>query len=228
MGSPAGPDFYAAISTVSVAQICRSVGYTSAQPSTLRALSDIAVRYLLSIGRLCAASAASHNRTDCNLLDLVLSLETLYSTRGFSGGSDPTRPLLECVVLKELMAFVRIVDEIPFAKPIMKERKMSSSSSSSRSFALMGKKVTMGHVPRWLPCFPDSREAREKEEKEEENTIVAGVVNGSSENEQRLGFGFDRGLNLLEKREKIRFTIKFGSVSARGKRRRKNWDLAVD
>lgn len=151
----------------------------------------------------------------------------LNSARGFSGGSDPTRPLLESVVLKELMAFVRIVDEIPFAKPIVKERKMSSSSSP-RSFALMGKKVTMGHVPRWLPCFPDSWEAREEEEKGEENTIVAEVVNGSSENEKILGFGFDRGLNLLEKREKIRFTIKFGSVSARGKRRRKNWELAVD
>ncbi|KAF3336549.1 nudix hydrolase 20 [Carex littledalei] len=122
MESPASPDFYAAISTVSVAQICRSVGYTSARPSTLRALSDIAVRYLLSIGRLCAASAASHNRTDCNLLDLVLSLETLYSTRGFSGGSDPTRPLLESVVLKELMS-----KSMPSSVPV----KTSSTGTSS-------------------------------------------------------------------------------------------------
>jgi transcription initiation factor TFIID subunit 8 len=231
MESPASPDFYAAIATVSVAQICRSAGYTSVNPSALRGLSDISVRYLFSIGRLCAASAASHNRTDCNLFDLVLSLETLYSSRGFSGGSDPTRPLLESVVLKELMAFVRRMDAIPFAKPILKEKTRRSISSSSRSFAQMGTEVPMAHVPMWLPCFPDSWEERNSQ-KREEISIAAEVVNGSSqrdctESDNRLGTGFDKGLNLLEKREKIKFTIEFSSVSV-GRKRIKNWKLAVD
>ncbi|KAJ1696423.1 hypothetical protein LUZ63_004935 [Rhynchospora breviuscula] len=231
MESPANPNFHGAIATVSVAQICRSVGYTSVQPSALRAFSDIAIRYLLSIGRLCAASAASHNRTHCNLFDLVLSLETLYSTRGFSGGSNPTRPLLESVVLKELMAYVRIVDEIPFAKLILKERERSCSFSSSMSFAQMGMEVPMAHVPRWLPCFPDSWAAQKEKEKGEENTVV---VNGSldgdwieEENKLELGFSFDPGLNLLQKREKVKFRIRLDSNSARGERRR-NWYLAVD
>ncbi|KAJ3696737.1 hypothetical protein LUZ61_000442 [Rhynchospora tenuis] len=228
MESPANPNFHAAIATVSVAQICRSVGYTSVHTSTLRAFSDIAINYLLSIGRLCAASAASHNRTDCNLFDLVLSLETLYSTRGFSGGSDPTRPLLESVVLKELMAYVRIVDEIPFAKLILKEKGRSCSFSSSMSFAQMGMEVPMAHVPRWLPCFPDSWEAENEKEKGEENSTVAKeVVYDSLERENKLGFNFDPGLNLVEKRERVEFRIRLDSNTARGKRR-KNWYLAVD
>ncbi|KAJ4761746.1 Bromodomain transcription factor [Rhynchospora pubera] len=242
MESPANPNFHGAIATVSVSQICGSVGYTSVQPSALRAFSDVAIRYLLSIGRLCAASAASHNRTHCNLFDLVLSLETLSSTRGFSGGSNPTRPLLESVVLKELMAYLRIVDGIPFAKLILKERERSCSLSSSMSFAQMGMEVpvAMAHVPRWLPCFPDSWEAqkeREKEKGEEKNTVAKEVVVDGSlegdwmeeENKLELGFSFDPGLNLLQKRErqKVKFRIRLDSNSARGKRR-KNCYLAVD
>lgn len=96
----------------------------------------------------------------------------------------------------------------------------------------MGKEAAVAHVPRWLPCFPDSWQARNTENGEEESTIAAEVVNGSSErdhteSDKRLGSGFDPGLNLLEKRDKIRFTIEFSSVSV-GRKRRKNCDLAVD
>lgn len=221
MEYPASTNFSAAIANVSTAQICGSVGYTAAESAALRALSDIAGRYLLSIGRLAADNAASHNRTDSNLLDLVLSLETLRSTRGFSGGSDPTRPLLESVVLKELMAFVRIFDEIPFAKPILKERS-NLPSSASRSFAQMGKEVPMAHVPRWLPCFPDSWEGWRREKAEHTIETTKEVVNGGLEG--TVCSSFDLGLTLREERQRVRFRM-----LSRGKEKEfGNWRLIDD
>ncbi|KAJ3680688.1 hypothetical protein LUZ60_016966 [Juncus effusus] len=214
--------FSAAISAVSVSQICLSAGYKSAQPSALRALSDIATHYIQSIGRLSAAIADSQNRTESNLFDLVLSLETLYSARGFSGGSNLAKPVLKSSVLKELMAFVRVFDEIPFAKSIIRKKTMRNSSLSS--FAELNKEAP-AHVPKWLPCFPTMPDERRREKKEVEivNSIDDDEL-GRKTMEQKSEFDFVFDLDLREKRERIQFTI----IGLRKKKKRRIMDLALD
>ncbi|KAG1354200.1 transcription initiation factor TFIID subunit 8 [Cocos nucifera] len=156
------PPFAATVSRVAVAQICLTVGYAAAEPAALRSLADIGARFVQALARSGASVAAAHGRTDANLLDLVRAMEELSLPRGFDGAFDPTRPLLGSSILRELMAFVRSVEEIPFPRPIRRE---SVRASVSPSFAQMGRETPFGHVPRWLPCFPEAWERSRREGK---------------------------------------------------------------
>ncbi|KAG6521124.1 transcription initiation factor TFIID subunit 8-like [Zingiber officinale] len=164
--SPSPAFFHAATTRVAVAQICLATGYSAAEPSSLRALSDIAALYLQALGRAAASVAAAHHRTDSNLLDLVRAIEDLSAAKGFPGGSDPTGQPLRSCALRELKEFVELVEEIPFAKPIPRGGE-EEQRTTWRSFAAAGKEPPP-HVPSWLPCFPE--EPRNKEMKEQRTT----------------------------------------------------------
>uniref|UniRef100_A0A0E0K402 Protein kinase domain-containing protein n=1 Tax=Oryza punctata TaxID=4537 RepID=A0A0E0K402_ORYPU len=138
-----------AVSRVSIAQILRSSGYTAAEPAALRALSDIAGRYVASLGR----AAEARGRTEPNLVDLTHALED-HALGGFPGASDPARPVLRSGALSVLAGFVRAVREVPFPKPVPR-RGGAPRGKAWESFAAAGKEPPLKHVPRWLPCFPE-------------------------------------------------------------------------
>ncbi|PNT63521.1 transcription initiation factor TFIID subunit 8-like [Brachypodium distachyon] len=142
------------VSTISIAQILRASGYSSAESAALRALSDIAGRYITSLGRTASAIAEAQGWTESNLLDLTLALEE-HKLAGFSGASDPTRPVLCSGVLSELAGFVRMVRLVPFAKLLPRMGEQVLHTKRWESFASAGKEPPLGHVPRWLPCFPE-------------------------------------------------------------------------
>ena len=115
--SPIPRRLQAAVSTVSTAQILRASGYSAAEAAALRALSDIAGRYIESLGRAATAFAEVHVRTEPNVADIVLALED-HALGGFPGASDPAWPVLCSGALAELARFVDAVKEVPFAKPL--------------------------------------------------------------------------------------------------------------
>ncbi|URD97554.1 BTP [Musa troglodytarum] len=171
--------FAAALSNVAVAQICLSTGYTAAEPSALGALSDVAGRYILALGRSAAHIAAANGRTDANILDLVRAIEDLSAAHGFAGAADPTGPLLRSGALRGLMAFVQSVDEVPFPRPIRRDENQETPGNQWTSFAAAGREPPFRHVPRWLPCFPEGQLGEEgkgigtREEVEKERTAMA-------------------------------------------------------
>ncbi|KAG1361974.1 transcription initiation factor TFIID subunit 8, partial [Cocos nucifera] len=200
----------ALISRIAVAQICLTVGYAAA----LRSLSDVAGRYIEILARSAASVAAVHGRNEANLLDLVRAMEELSLPRGFAGASDPTRPPLRSSVLRELRAFVRSVDEIPFPRSIRRE---SVRASVSPSFAQLGREPHFQHVPRWLPCFPESWERSRREGegcgggREREGEKVLAAVRFSEE-------GF-----LPAERERVRFRLAcYGDSDGDGKKKREH------
>lgn len=139
--------------TVAVAQICLKAGCNGARTSVLHALADIAGRYIQALARSAAEAANARGRTNSNLLDITRAIEDLCSNSGFRFASEPMRPLLKSAVLKEIAAFVRSADEIPFARPM--RRKEAEKVRVLMSFAQVGKEPPLRQVPRWLPCFPE-------------------------------------------------------------------------
>lgn len=143
--------FAFAVTRIATAQICQSVGFTSAQRSALNTLTDVAARYLRALAESAAASAASSGRTQSNLCDVVRALEDLGSVQGFRGAWDVTRTqtLLASPTLVDLAKFVECVDEIPFAKPVPccppPEKRVITSwaADHGRYFDL----------PKWVACL---------------------------------------------------------------------------
>lgn len=169
-----GSDEYGrAIAKIAVAQICESVGFEGYQQqqqpsssssndftgfqtfqhSTLDVLSEVAIRYILDLGKTAHFYANLAGRTQCNALDVVQGLEDLVSLQGFSGASDVDRSLAESGTLKEIMQYVES-EEIPFARdvtnfPVVKSRRQTPS------FLQIGETPDGEHIPAWLPAFPD-------------------------------------------------------------------------
>lgn len=206
--------FEAAVSTVSTAQILRSSGYYAAEPAALRALSDIAGRYIASLGRAAAAFAEARGRTDPNVADAVLALED-HALGGFPGASDLTRPLLCSGALAELAQFVAAVREVPFAKPLPRRDLGCGSGGGWESFAAAGREPPLRHVPQWLPCFPEGWEEQlsvrsqvaANDEKDTEQAVT--VMNGNDkrgmpENREKLSF------RLGQKRRRVKPSDKHG------------------
>ncbi|CAD6242846.1 unnamed protein product [Miscanthus lutarioriparius] len=206
----------AAVSTVSTAQILRSSGYSAAEPTALRALSDIAGRYIASLGRAAAAFAEARGRTEPNVADAVLALED-HALGGFPGASDPTRPLLCSGALAELAQFVAAVREVPFAKPLPRRDPGCGSSDGWESFAAAGREPRLRHVPQWLPCFPEGWEeqlrvrCQEAANDEKDTGQVVTVMNGNGkrgmpENREKLSF------LLGQKRQRVKPSDKHGGA----------------
>ncbi|KAG0449018.1 hypothetical protein HPP92_027557 [Vanilla planifolia] len=149
------------ICRIAVSQICLTAGYHGASPSALRALTDIAGRYIQTLASSAASHAVCHGRTQSNLIDLILALESLACARGFPGAADVSRPIFHSWVLRELQAFVEAVDEIPFPRPIRHGCAVGERRRTA-SFAEVGRDPPLPHVPRWLPCFPEGWERCEE------------------------------------------------------------------
>lgn len=198
--------FDAAVSSVAVAQICLSVGYSAAEPFALRALSDIAARYLQALGCAAASVAGAHRRTESNILDLVRAIENLSAATGFPGGSDPAGQPLRSGTLRELKEFVGSAEEIPFAKPIPREGKEKAHRETWRSFAAAGREPPFRHVPRWLTCFPEEPVNRGKKETE------IGIPIKTSMDEGRVTAAEEgkTAVELLAARQKVRFRLGVG------------------
>lgn len=203
--SPIPRRFQAAVSTVSAAQILRASGYSAAEAAALRALSDVAGRYIESLGRAAAAFAEAHGRTEPNVADVVLALEE-HALDGFPGASDPARPVLCSGALAELARFVAAVTEVPFAKPLPRRTPGSGAGKGWESFAAAEREPPLRHVPHWLPRFPDGWEERlhgrgEAAAMEEEDTgkVVTVMANGNLVENGRS--------SVPENREKVLFRL---------------------
>ncbi|XP_010920080.1 transcription initiation factor TFIID subunit 8 [Elaeis guineensis] len=209
------PPFAATVSRVAVAQICLTVGYAAAEPAALCSLADVAARFVQTLARSGASIAAAHGRTDANLLDLVRAMEDLSLPRGFAGAFNPTTPLLRSSILRELMAFVRSVEEIPFPRPIRRE---SVRARVSPSFGQMGREPPFGHVPRWLPCFP---EAWERSRREGEGGGDRREGEGKREMAKGVRLLGEGERVLLAGRERVCFRLEYcgGSCGERKKKR---------
>ncbi|KAL0913749.1 hypothetical protein M5K25_017232 [Dendrobium thyrsiflorum] len=203
------PLYAAAICRVAMAQICLNAGYRRAEAPALRALTDIAIRYIRLLAGDAACAANSRGRTQSNIFDLAIVLEGAATGRGYAGAADLTRPLLgSSSVLHELRAFVAAVDEIPFPRPIRRQMGTDKARKPSPSFAQVGKEPPLPHVPSWLPCFPEERE-RETDSPEVFEKIV-----------QMPAMEKVEGRDMMIERERVRFRLGFGGEKRNGKRKR--------
>ncbi|KAJ1291382.1 hypothetical protein BS78_02G312000 [Paspalum vaginatum] len=203
--APIPRELYAAVSTVSTSQILRASGYSAAEPAALRALSDIAGRYIASLGAAAVAFAEARGRTEPNIADVVLALED-HTLGGFPGASDPARPVLCSGTLADLAGFVAAVREVPFAKPLPRRDPGSDASKCWESFAAAGREPPLRHVPQWLPCFPQECEERLRGRGE----VAAQVeeVTGQAVTAMVNGNGAENGRRVVpKKREKVSFRL---------------------
>ncbi|KAI3522839.1 hypothetical protein L1887_00890 [Cichorium endivia] len=150
----AADEFGRAIAKVAVAQICERVGFQSVNDSALESLADIAIRYVKDLGKTAKFYANVANRTECNVFDVIQSLEDSCSSIGFPGGSEVCTNLVRSSSMKEIMEYVEAIEELPFAQPvstfpIARDRRLTPS------FLQMGETPEFKHVPDWLPAFPD-------------------------------------------------------------------------
>lgn len=150
----AADEFGRAISKVAVAQICERVGFQSFNDTALEALADVAIRYVRDLGKIAKFYANVANRTECNVFDVIQGLEDLGSSTGFPGGSEICTSLVGSGAMKEIMEYVEVIEEVPFAQPvpsfpIVRDRRRTPS------FVQMGETPGFKHVPEWLPAFPD-------------------------------------------------------------------------
>lgn len=149
-----GDDFAQAIAKIAVAQVCESQGFQAFQQSALEALSDVAARYILNIGKSANHYANLAGRTECNFFDVIQGLEDMGSVQGFACASDIDHCLESSGVIREIVHFVNDAEPIMFAHPILpfpvvKERVLTPS------FLQRGEEPPGEHIPAWLPAFPD-------------------------------------------------------------------------
>ena len=80
------------IAKVAVTQICERVGFRSfSDTNVLEALADLALRYVKDLGKTAKFYLNVANRTECNVFDLIQSLEDLGSDIGYPGGLEKCR-----------------------------------------------------------------------------------------------------------------------------------------
>ncbi|KMZ75563.1 hypothetical protein ZOSMA_113G00510 [Zostera marina] len=211
--------FYEEISTIAVSQIALAMGYRKAHRFAVQSLADVLGRYVQSIATVAASTANSWGRTDSNLFDVIIALEHMCTPRGFPGLADPYRPLIRSPVLRDLMTFVSVVEDIPFAKPIPR---CIGGVSVIRGVGFQNMQ-SHNHIPSWLPVFPveekKSGEFKKRnffrpfgENWEEEN--VGPLVEVRTEKKiQKLLENNSRG--LPKSRDKVRFII--GRSGKRGR-----------
>ncbi|KAG6514855.1 hypothetical protein ZIOFF_025230 [Zingiber officinale] len=150
----AGDEFGRAVAKVAVAQICESTGFHGCNLSSVDAFSEVVVRYIYDLGESARFYANLAGRTDCNVSDIIQSLEDLSAPLGFPGASDIHRCFVGSGVTREITQYVNSVDEVPFAKPIPKFP-ISRLPKSSPSFTHVGLEPAGKHIPDWLPRLPE-------------------------------------------------------------------------
>lgn len=147
-------EFPQALARIAVAQICESAGFQTFQQSALETLSDLAVRYIQNIGKNAHFYANLAGRTSGNIFDIIQGLEDLDSGQGFAGASDVNQCLTNSGVVRDIIHYVGDAEDIPFAYslhhfPVVRDLKRASS------FMQIGKEPPDGHIPAWLPAFPE-------------------------------------------------------------------------
>ncbi|GAB4828668.1 hypothetical protein Ancab_018334 [Ancistrocladus abbreviatus] len=147
-------EFVRAIARIAVAQVCENAGFQSSQQSALEALADVAVRYIREIGRNAHCYANLAGRTESDALDVIQGLEDLGLTWGILGSSDVHRCLAASNTVRELIQYINLNEDIPFAYslprfPVLRER------NPKPSFLEIGQDSPGEHIPVWLPAFPD-------------------------------------------------------------------------
>ncbi|XP_051117449.1 transcription initiation factor TFIID subunit 8-like [Andrographis paniculata] len=147
-------EFAEAIARIAVVQVCESVGFQTFQQAALDTLADVGVRYIREVGKVAVLSCNSANRSQCNVFDVIKSLEDLGLIQGFPGAADVGRPFSGSGIIKDMMRFIGKAEEIPFAYsipvfPLVKRRTLNPS------FAQAKENPPHGHIPSWLPKFPD-------------------------------------------------------------------------
>ncbi|XP_047338020.1 transcription initiation factor TFIID subunit 8-like [Impatiens glandulifera] len=147
-------DYSRAVSKIAIAQLCDSIGFQGYRESALEALEDVAIRYILDLGKTSKFYANVSGRTDCNVVDIVQGLEDLSSSTGFTGASEIGHSFANSGMLKEIIDYVETVDEIPFAQPLQRFP-ISRSCRTAPSFEQLGEIPVSKHIPSWLPAFPD-------------------------------------------------------------------------
>ncbi|GLT59925.1 hypothetical protein SLA2020_327180 [Shorea laevis] len=200
-------DFSFAITRIAVAQVCKSVGFRRTEQSALDTLTVVATKYLETLARSAADFSNAANRTQSNLFDVTNALHDLHAVHGgFLGASalHDNNCLLKSSVLKDLSDFVSSTDEIPFAKPINKEKGRETETTTPPNSERRPK-----HIPEWLPAFPEMvrrEECNKRVNQEElwENTSWAPVCEGSGSVEGRNN---DNGGELMTERARVSFRI---------------------
>ncbi|KAF8399607.1 hypothetical protein HHK36_015476 [Tetracentron sinense] len=150
-----GGDFGQVIAKIAVGQICESVGFQGFQQSALKVLSDIAIRYLCGLGKTAHFYSNLAGRTECNIFDIIQGLEDLES-HGFSGASDVNHCLAGSGAIREIIRYMCLAEEIPFARPIP-HFPVIRNRKPTQSFLQIRETPAAKHVPAWLPAFPDPR-----------------------------------------------------------------------
>ncbi|KAF3450151.1 hypothetical protein FNV43_RR06231 [Rhamnella rubrinervis] len=212
-------EFSFSIARIAVSQICQSVGFRATQLSALETLTHVATKYLQAIASSASFAAASSNRTQCNLFDIIESLHDLHSIHGFAGASTLHKTnycLLGSSILVGLADFVEHTTETPFTRPIPR----LENSAEELAEKQLDQSISIGmvrgpHVPRWLPEFPDrSRcdvglvDKRRKGEELWENCLEERKIGG---NVSEIGNGGAvTKMELAQKRGKVRFRIGVG------------------
>ncbi|WVY97274.1 hypothetical protein V8G54_029425 [Vigna mungo] len=144
-GGRAAPDDYGrAAARLAVAQLCNAAGFHGATSSALDAFADVAIRYLLDLGRTAESHANHANRSQCTVFDAIRGFEDLGAPRAFSSPGG----------VRDIVSFVESAHEVPFAQPIprfpvVQERRRIPS------FDQMGETPPSKHIPSWLPALPD-------------------------------------------------------------------------
>lgn len=147
-------DFGRAISRIAVAQICKSIGFESFNESALESLADVAIKYIIDLGKTASSGANLAGRTQCNVFDVIQGLEDMCASTGFLRASEANHCGLNSGVVREMVEYVESAEEVPFSQslphfPVVKHPRMIPS------FSQIGETPAFKHVPPWLPAFPD-------------------------------------------------------------------------
>ncbi|KAK7290684.1 hypothetical protein RIF29_05278 [Crotalaria pallida] len=214
-------EFALTVNKIAVAQICQSIGYKRSKCNALETLTNVATKYIQAIARSASSFANASNRTDVNFFDLVNGINDMSSDRGFSGGSTMHKSnLLKSGALRDIMSFVNLSNEVPFAKPNLEHNVDSCTSTSA---CCQEAKVQHLHIPRWLPDFPKESlykncdkvliKERKCGEKLWEHSLA--ICNGNVE-ENKLVFkrneidvreGKEARMKLAKRRGRVKFKI---------------------
>ncbi|GAV64357.1 Bromo_TP domain-containing protein/TAF8_C domain-containing protein, partial [Cephalotus follicularis] len=203
------------LTKIAVSQICKSVGFKSTHVSAIETLTLVATKYLETLAKTAATFSNASNRTQSNLYDVTNALHHLSFAQGFPGASTLDKAnnyLLGSSVLKGLSSFVKFTDEIPFAKPIPRNRKDLTASRDLVPHKELGSRGS--HIPKWLPEFPDMstyKPGRRDSERMlwEEADLVVERDGDVEENKECDGSG-----DLPMERGRVRFSI--GGVIGKG------------
>ncbi|KAL3358311.1 hypothetical protein AABB24_015442 [Solanum stoloniferum] len=147
-------DFGRAISRTAVAQICESIGFEIFNESALESLADIAIKYILDLGKTASSSANLAGRTQCNVFDIIHGLEDMCASTGFLRASEVNRCGLSSGIVSEMVEYVDSAEEIPFSQPLP-HFPVVKHPNLIPSFLQIGETPPFKHIPPWLPAFPD-------------------------------------------------------------------------